>query len=144
MDFMEKIRKESEFTTNNILNITQPPEFILKILIIQARDNLKNAIEHYYILKTSGVNPTISHAKARAINLFLEVREPLREYLVKEKIDPDKFEEELLLTKDFNIVYKVRNQLDKFLYDKRLIRFDNIVDAKLYDVEDSNNRAGYK
>lgn len=142
-NFIEKLTKEADFTTNNLLNITQPPEFILKILIIQSRDNIKSAIEHYYIQKTNGVSPSISHIKGRIIGLYLEVREAFNEYLEETKRSPEEFEKELTETKDFKVLYRIRNELDTFLYKKRLIKFDNIINARPGDLAEHNRLRGY-
>lgn len=111
--------------TNNLLSISQPPEFILKLLIIQSRDNAKTAFEKYFDLKSRGISPDINRIKARLMGLFMEVRDAYKEYMEKNNEDFKTFEKELLDTRDFNFLYEVRNKLDAFLYEKKLIKFDN-------------------
>ncbi len=130
--------------TNSMLSISQPPEWILKILIIQSRDNVKTALERYYSDKGKGINPDISKFKARTIGLFFEIRNSFQEDYNKTKepkTEPfEAFETKLLEAKDFKTLYDVNVKLNDFLYKKKLIKFDNreAYDSTRVEVE---NRA---
>jgi len=114
--------------SNDLLSISQPPEFILKILIIQSRDNIKGAMERYFAQQAQNIKPDTSRLKARIIGLFLEIRNSFKEYYEASKDQKKSFqklEEELLATKDFNTLYEINTMLNDFLYKKKLTKFDN-------------------
>jgi len=115
--------------TNDLLSISQPPEFILKILIIQSRDNIKGAMEKYFSQQAQNIKPDTSRLKARIIGLFLEIRNSFKEHYENDKSPGKKsfeaFEKELLDTKDFKTLYDINTMLNDFLYKKKLIKFDN-------------------
>lgn len=114
--------------TNSMLSISQPPEWILKILIIQSRDNVKTALERYYADQGKGINPDISKLKSRTIGLFFEIRNSFQEDYDKSKNIKENFEDferGLLDAKNFKTLYEANVKLNDFLYKKKLIKFDN-------------------
>lgn len=114
--------------------VGQPASEIIKILILQKRNDLIEAIEHYYKDKYISNMGDLSIIRARLTSLFVELQAMLKrripEYeVLKEKVFTSNKEEEL-----FSIIYQINEILDSV----NLTKIDN---KKVYDrmrVEEEN------
>lgn len=131
---------------NNLVNSTTPPEFILKLLIIQKREDFHSALDSYLKQKALGQVGDLSKVRARIMSLFFQLRASLKNYYLEAKKEKD-FEamEKLVLTsKDFEAIYNIGCIIEDFLYMKKVIKFDNEKQFKPEDLEARNAYYGYK
>lgn len=127
-------------------NTTQSPAIVLKLNILQKRDNTLQAIEQYY---KSGNNKrsTKQKVKANVKILFLELRAVLKRLKkwdkVKKTSDVNSFEELVELVNDHNVekVINAFEVIDLILDEKGLIKWDNRkpVDTFSFEAENKAN-----
>ena len=125
---------------NSLVNTTQPPEFILKLLMIQHREDLHSALDSYMKQKAQGIKPDISKFKARLFSMMIQIRASLKEHL-KENFPP--LEQTILTSKDFDELYKVFCIIEDYLLLKGVTKFDNIKSAPAWSIEEQNKNKGY-
>lgn len=125
---------------NTLVSSTQPPEFIIKLFILQKREDLHSALDSYFKARCLGQNADSSKLRARILSLFIQIRSSLKNYYFIKKMDSDfeSMEKRILGVKDFDSLYKIISDLEEFLYIKKVIKFDNdlIYDSTRVDVED--------
>jgi hypothetical protein len=125
---------------NSLVNTTQPPEFILKLLMIQHREDLHSALDEYMKQKAQGIKPSIGKFKARLFSMFFQIRASLKEHL-KEGFEP--LEKTILESKDFQELYNVCCIIEDYLLVKGVTKFDNIKATRLGYLEEHNASRGF-
>ena len=119
---------------NNEATISTPAADIVRVLILQRRADLFEALEDYKKKENMGQSPNTSVVKARLFSWFLERQPRLKEKLkekeynkIKELINSDKIEEIL------EAIYILNEELDGI----KLTRIDvkKIYDSTRADVE---------
>ncbi|MGV8169222.1 MAG: hypothetical protein ACP5N3_04165 [Candidatus Nanoarchaeia archaeon] len=125
---------------NSLVNTTQPPEFILKLLMIQHREDVHSALDTYMRQKAQGIKPDISKFKARLFSMFIQIRASLKVHF---KEDFDAIEKTILTSKDFDELYKIFCTIEDYLLLKGVIKFDNLPSIQMGDIEALNSSKGY-
>jgi len=152
VNFEKKFNKEvynnSEIGTmdiNNLVNSTQPPEFILKLLIIQKREEFHTALDNYNKTKALGQTGDISKVRSKLLSLFFQLRATLKNhYKDFDRITEfDALEFDLHNSKDFKRIYNIGCEIEDFLYLKEVIKFDNKKKLDPSDLEGHNKAWGY-
>lgn len=108
--------------------ITLPPADFLKFRILQRRDEALDSIQHYEQRKflTGAMIPT-SIVRSKVSTLFRSVMGSMRQSMTPKEFESIKYN---VFNNEFENVEKAFNEIDAWLYDKRITRFDNI---KFYD-----------
>jgi len=134
---------------NNETTVSTPATNIVKVLLLQARAVLFEALEQYYTHKFNGITPNISVARARLLIAFLELQGYLKRTLPKdrakeeqktysqvfEKLDSEEFEE-----KDMKDLVQFLNvKLDKL----NITKIDTHKEYDRSSWEQDNKAHGY-
>jgi hypothetical protein len=152
MNFQKKIESNIMGNTidpgldiNNLINSTQPLDYIIKLLIIQKREDLHYALDSYIKSKALGQSGDLSKLRARIVSLFFGLRATLKNYyaLLKREKDFEKLEKDILSAKDFETLYNICGDLEDFLYLKGVIKFDILKNIPGSDLEGHNKSHGY-
>lgn len=115
--------------------VGQPASEIIKILILQKRNDLIEAVEHYYKDKFISNNGDLSIVRARLISTFTELQAMLKRRL---KDEYDELYKIVLTSKTEIELMKVIFKINEILDEVNLTRIDN---KKVYDrmrVEEEN------
>lgn len=128
---------------NSLLSTTQPPEFILKLIIIQRREDFHNSLDTYMKQKGNGIKPSIATIKARLFSLFFVLRASVRQHLISNPTEFDKMEETIMNSKDFSELYTIGCDIEDYLLTKGVTKFDNIKGAPIWSIEEQNKNKGY-
>lgn len=131
---------QSGIDINSIVNTTQPPEFILKLLMIQHREDVHSALDTYMRQKAQGIKPDISKFKARLFSMFIQIRASLK---IHYKDEFQTMEKTILESKDFSELYKIFCTIEDYLLLKGVIKFDNLPSIQMGDIESLNSSKGY-
>lgn len=126
-------------------NTTHSPGLILKLNLLQKRDDVLVYIGQYY--KSSSRRSTKGKVKASIKVLFLELRSLLVRYKDYKKIngeDINDFEglKSLVFSDDIEEVIKAFEVIDLILDKKKLIRWDTYKPVDPFDIE-AENRANH-
>lgn len=108
-------------------NITTPPGIILKIMILERRQELINAIEEYNNKKFLGAGWPINKIKSLLFSLAYEIDAGLRKEYDKAKKGQENFYKtfkELLKSNDADELIKAFDFIEDYLYKKNLTRWD--------------------
>lgn len=112
---------------NNETTVSTPAGDVVKILILQRRNDLIESIEAYNKARNSGVLADTSIVKARLLSLFFEVQPALE----RNKNDGDLEEINLLvLSDDYKDLVRGFLIINRWLDETKLIRIDT---KKQYD-----------
>ena len=120
---------------NNNKTVTSSPTELLKINILIKRQEALDVIEKYYEYDYSGAQPPEHKVRAKIKTLFNFVRASFKR---------DKTENEynaflrLMDDKDIKKVLEAFEQLDDWMDEKKLIRFDNVRSYDSTNVEIEN------
>jgi len=106
---------------NNDTTITTPASEIVKILILQRRNDFIEANEVYLREKYSGIETPDHIIRARLMSLFLEIQAALKRN--KKKDDYDEITA-LIQSDDYKDLLKAYTILNTWLDESRLIRID--------------------
>lgn len=120
---------------NNNKTVTSSPTELLKINILIKRQEALDAIEKYYEYDYSGAQPPEHKVRAKIRTLFNLVRASFKRDHTNKQFD--NFVKSLN-DKDINKVLSTFEELDDWMYDKKLIRFDNIKSYDATNVELEN------
>lgn len=127
-------------------NTTQSPSIVIKLNILQKRDQALQSIESYY--KSQGRRRTVkAKLKANIKILFLELRTVLVRFKEWSKIDCEgvnSFKDLVILVNSQNIekVIKGFEAIDVILDKKKLITWDNRKPIDVFNIE-SENKANH-
>jgi hypothetical protein len=153
VDFGKKFSKEvvsnaelGAIDINNLVNSTNPPEFILKLLIIQKREDFHSALDQYTKQKALGQVGDMSKLRARLMSLFFQLRASIYNHYNEVLKKPEVFkqiEQDIRTSKDFETLYKRSCEIEDFLYQKKVIKFDNEKNFAPEDIEGRNKAYGY-
>lgn len=125
---------------NNEATIGTPAIDVVRILVLQRRADLFDAIERYHKLMYQGTAPDITIVRARLVSLFLEIqgalkrREKKDDYIIiKNKVHSDNSEH----------IFQAIYYLNEYLDDMRLTRLDNKPHVDKTKWEAGNKAYGY-
>lgn len=124
---------------DNESTITTPASEIVKILILQRRYDLFEAVEKFQKQKAVGTDPDISLLKSRLYTLYLEVQSALKRKLKKEDYN---ILREKILSDSETTLFEAVDSINDFLDSIRLTVIDT---RKVYDstrVETENRAKG--
>lgn len=126
---------------NNETTIGTPATEVVKILILQRRNDLFEALEHHRKRAYAGVQSDISIVRARLFSLFLELQATLKRKLgadeynrIKGVVLENTNEDELI-----EVIYELNECLDEM----KLIRLDNTKTYDATDTEIENKEKGF-
>jgi hypothetical protein len=104
---------------NNEATIGTPASEVVKILILQRRYDMMEALEQYNKLQNQDQEADISVARARLFSLFLEIQAMLKRRLTKEEYD-DLFSQVESSNKNqiMKAIYSINEQMDKISLTK--------------------------
>ena len=125
---------------NNDVTIGTPAVDVVRILILQRRSDLIEALEKFNKMEYQNAGPDISVVRARLVSLFIELQAGLRRRL-KEK-DFNSLEKAMGVGDKNNILYCI-NFLNGYLDEIRLIRLDNKPNVDKTKWEEVNKAYGY-
>lgn len=124
---------------NNEATVSTPAGDVVKILILQRRNDFIDAVEAYTKQEGSGVEGDSSILKSRLLSLYMEIQPALERAKKQEELD----EIQLLLDgKDYQDFLRCFFLINRWLDHTRLIRIDT---KKSYDrtiAELENKSAG--
>lgn len=112
---------------NNESTITTPAADVVKILILQRRNDFLEALEAYNKEKARGIQTDISIVKSRLMSLFLEIQPALRRTYSAEDYEELQV---LIDARDEQEIIRAFIAINTWLDDKKLIRIDT---RKQYD-----------
>lgn len=119
---------------NNETTVSTPAVDVVRILILQRRNDVIESIEHYYKTAESNVEADLGVIKARILSLYLELQG-----LVDKKLD-----EEIqalsveIFDSDIKELLDVFTKINKLLYDINLTKIDVRLDYDTTDIEAEN------
>lgn len=120
---------------NNETTIATPSVDVVRILILQRRNDVIEAFEHYK--KTD--NEEIEVIQARLLSLYLELQG-----LIDKQKDSPKNNIEVFSTKifeaDFGALLKIFSGINMLLYNINLTKIDNKPDYDTTDIEAENKK----
>lgn len=119
---------------NNDTTIGTPAADVVKILLLEKRNNLIEALEVYKKFDNRDVQADLSIVRARLLSLFLDVQAAF-----KRRIEPGEYEKikiRVLQSKEEEEILEVIYLFNEYLDDIRLTRIDN---KKTYDPTEVGN-----
>lgn len=125
---------------NNEATIGTPAVDVVRILILQRRSDLIEALEQYNKMEYRNASPDLSIVRARLVSLYIELRAGLKRRLKKEEFTS--IEKAMGQSEKDRILYCV-NYLNGYLDDMRLIRLDNKPNVNKTKWEEVNKAYGY-
>lgn len=119
--------------------VATPPHDILRILVLQRRDSVLDAIEHYdrALLRSTALPLDLVRARIKA--LYEDVREPLEKSINKDDLEKIKA---ALKKKEYDLLYDAWGIISRFLYDKKLTQWDAKVQYDSTRAEYENRLKG--
>jgi hypothetical protein len=120
---------------------TTPPLDVLKILILQRRDAVLEAIESYYKVQDAGSSPPSFYVTSRVRSLFFELESVLRRYYKEDKNTFVKLGDMVLSNKVGDAIAAFR-KMNEILDEKQLIRWDTQKRIDTTRVENENLEKG--
>ena len=124
-----------------VRNLTVPPAEMLKLLILEKREAVLEAIELYNSWDFQGIDAETYAIKSRVITLFLELQAALRNDL-----KPEEYEDlrvAIFASDEIKSVIDAFYLINNWLYDKKVTQFDNRPDRKPKSVEEANKFDGF-
>jgi hypothetical protein len=120
--------------------IAQPPKVMLKLFILEARLNLREAIEYFNSKKFKGQDATLAkiNIKTRLGSLIFEINEMLKGTLSK-KDAAITYEALIAASKSDKEteIFKAIDIIENILYTKKLTKVDDqAIDSLITDTED--------
>jgi len=125
---------------NNESTITTAPHDIVKILILERRKYVCDAIEHYFKQEGNGISVPLAIVKSRLIGLFFEIQAGLKRDLPNKEYNDIK--KTIFNCVDIEQAKKVFETLNDWFDTKRLTRIDTIKSYDSSDVETENKAKG--
>jgi len=124
---------------DNEKTVTVPAYDIIKVLILQRRNDIIDAIEAYNRVSFSGVTAPVYEVQARIFSLFLELGANLSRSMKKEEFDELEW---LVNCKDYDNLILAFRLINSWLDKKRLIMLDTTKDIDTSIMELDNASAG--
>lgn len=119
---------------NDSMTVAIPAYDIVKILILQSRDNFIQALEAYRRTKYKGIQASSHEIQSRIQSLYEEVRSAMKNSMSEEEFDK--------LTKsvesaEYDMLIESWHIIDEWLYVKKLIQFDTKIryDSSRTEIE---------
>jgi len=125
---------------NNESTITTAPQDIVKIMILERRKYVCDAMEHYFKQEGNGISPSLSLVRSRMIALFYEIQASLKRD--KDKNEYEEIKKQIFESKDIEELQTSLGELNKWFDDKRLTRIDTIKNYDSTNVETENREKG--
>lgn len=125
---------------NATSTISTPPGDVLKLQIMERRHYCINAIEQYNkITQRGGSEEAIHVVKGSVYSLFLELEGSLRDSLSEQKVT---VLNQKAISNDYGTLVQAFSEMNVFLYEKRLTKFDTRKDVDQTLVEAVNFEHG--
>jgi len=127
---------------NNETTVGVPAVDVVRILILQRRADLIDAIEHYRKQDFNGVGSSLALVRSRLFSLFLELQGAL-----KRKLPPKVYENLLFNVTNKNKIGDIENlfyELNQYLDSINLIKIDNKKEYDKSSFEMDNKENGLK
>lgn len=106
---------------NNDVTVTTPAADVVKILILQRRNDFIEASESYLKAEFSGTNTDIDILKARLFSLFYELQAALKRHYKPQEYDNLISD---MRSDDYNKIMKAFFKINEWLDFMKLIRVD--------------------
>jgi hypothetical protein len=121
---------------DNDVTIGTPAIDIVRVLVLQRRNDLLEAIELYKKQDSQGINSDLATLKARTLSLFLELQAYLERKLKAEQYN--KLKEIVLNSNSFEDILTFVHDINYLLDELRLIRLDTkqVYNPTKYGEED--------
>ena len=121
---------------NDSMTVAVPAYDIVKILILQSRDNFIQALEAYRRTKYKGIQASSHEIRSRAQSLYEEVRSAMRNSMT-----PEEFKRltEQINSSEVDDIEEAWHTIDEWLYEKKLIQFDTKIKYDSTRVEQEND-----
>lgn len=126
---------------NNENTISTPATDVMRILILERRANVIEAIEHYIKLRNNGTDiADLEILKARLFTMYLEVSAMLNNHL-----KPEEYAElqEQIGSDSFKDLVQAFHKIDGVLYDITLTKIDSKRNIDWSNIEATNKAYGY-
>ncbi len=119
---------------NNQSTVGTPAVDIVRVLVLERRANLFEAVEDYKKKQGQGIDPPLGQVKARLFVLWLELEAQYIRKFGKEKADPLI---EQMKSKEEEEIFKVISKLNEYLDWLKLTKLDNkiVYDPTLVETE---------
>lgn len=142
-----KYVKELADTDSVLEHEAIPPDILLKILLVERRDNAIYAIEHYYQTESGGAEGNIDTVRSRIISLWFDVKASLdaANLTIPPGLGRDlsAVQYKLITTDDVGTLLSIFDFLSGFLYEKGVLKYDNRLVYDKTNIELSNKIHGY-
>lgn len=122
---------------NNEATVSTPAGDVVKILILQRRNDFIEAVEAYNKTKYAGVSADTSIVKSRLLSLFLEIHPALE----RNKKSDDLAElETMIVSDDYDELIRAFIIINRWLDETKLIRIDTHkqYDRRIAEEENKN------
>lgn len=125
---------------NNDTTVGTPAVDVVRILILQRRSDVIEALEQYNKMEYKCLDPDLSVVRARLYSLFIELQAGL-----KRRLKPDIYSklEQDIYSPEKNKILEALVFINGYLDDIRLIRLDNKPHVDGTSWEDVNKAYGY-
>ena len=126
-----------------------PPDILLKLLMIEKRDNIIQALEYYFRMRDRDIEIeyNLAEVQSRVIALFFDIKSSLKLSMRKDQVIPfgdlDKLEARLLDTSDIKDLIKIFDFLSEFLYTKGVLKFATTLKYNKHNIELANKIQGF-
>jgi hypothetical protein len=107
--------------------ITTPPVDVLKILMLQRREDVFSAIESYKRDQTKGIESGTAHINSRLWGLWMQIEPSYKKNKSSQEYEDLKIQVE---SNDINELIKAIYNINAYLYEKQATRWDT---KKTYD-----------
>ena len=122
---------------NNETTVSTPASDVVRILILQRRNDVIEAFEHYYKMNEGDVTSDLEVVKARINSLYLEIQGLLHKR--DENMDEVKFNKEIF-NADIEGLLKIFSGFNLLLYDINLTKIDNKPQYDTTNIELENKQ----
>jgi hypothetical protein len=134
---------------NNETTVTTPPGEIVKVVVLERREQVIEALESYYSLEGSDVD--MQHKttvlRARMLALWFQMQAMVRRRRKDAKggnEDPtyDEIQERMLVAKEFEQILDCFEWMNEFIDDMGLTYIDSRARYDRRNIEDANQKKG--
>ena len=124
---------------NNEHTIGIPAEDIVRIIILQKRENVHEAIEYYFIKHEQGLQVNIEPIRFRLLTLFSELRPYMKRIKKDDKCEfVNALEKQIMTSKKVDDLILIMHQFNEILDNLRLTRIDTRQQYDSRRVEEEN------
>lgn len=134
----------SDGSVNFAQSSATPPLDVLKIMILQRRDSVLEAIESYYKMRDAGSSPPTFYVTSRVRSLFFDIEPVLRRYFSENEEKKKEFAEieAVCLGRDVMKHINTFRRICSILDEKNLTKWDNMKKINSARVEEENEEKG--